>query len=398
MREAYDTKDGMSQEEAELAAKDLETMMAASDFSSGWQAFAEQLSADPQLLKQLEKMMGDPNLQKQAALVQEQMEALKAEQPSKATKPSLLEVSEHSATQPKVAPKYRALAALLLAASAADAFQLGASASRGHLAMGNSNFVSRGVAPQASVTASEAAAKAKWLASRDATPSWLGTGAIDDFSFVSHGVATQASEEAAKAKWLESRDSTPSWLGKGATDDSEEAAKAAWLASLDSTPAWVGKGPAVQAATVAAFQALDEGQATRDSEEAAHAGGLLRELRDSEEAAKAKWLASLDSESSWAGKGATSEEAAKAAWLASRDSTPSWLGKGTPPQAATAFDAAPQSDSNEGAPATAFDAAPLSDATRDPEPEVAYDPWSDDASTVVTFMVDGVPKRYRIKQ
>jgi hypothetical protein len=27
-----------------------------------------------------------------------------------------------------------------------------------------------------------------------------------------------------------------------------------------------------------------------------------------------------------------------------------------------------------------------------------YDPWSDDAKTVVTFMVDGVPKKYRIMQ
>jgi photosystem II PsbU protein len=111
--------------------------MSASNFSTVWQALAEQLSGDAESLKQMEMMMDDPSLQQQAALVQEQMAALKDEQT--ANQPSLVEVNENSRAPP--APLYRSLAGLILALSAADAFQGPVSAfttnTRGDMLMSN---------------------------------------------------------------------------------------------------------------------------------------------------------------------------------------------------------------------------------------------------------------------
>ena len=49
-----------------------------------------------------------------------------------------------------------------------------------------------------------------------------------------------------------------------------------------------------------------------------------------------------------------------------------------------------------GAPARAPAAAPAKKTKRYNLGQPDYDPWKDDELTVVTFMVDGVPKKYRI--
>jgi len=110
----------VSQGQAEFDTKEAEEMVGNPNFSDRLQAFTEQISAG-----QLEAMMADTKPQKQAALGQEQMEAVKAKQTS------LLEFGEKSGTQlipwqvrglaARAAPRYGASPRALMMPSSAIA-------------------------------------------------------------------------------------------------------------------------------------------------------------------------------------------------------------------------------------------------------------------------------------